>query len=89
MFGRRTYAGEDLGDWRATSVEGGQCRVRVMDRLPHPADRIDETLIRVEWPDPTGKCRTVAHPDKLTTYTIVAVHASWEREDSSTWMFQD
>jgi len=28
---------------------------RVMDRLPHPADRIDETLIRVEWPDPMGK----------------------------------
>lgn len=35
-------------------------RVRVMDRLPHPADRIDETLIRVEWPDPTGKCRPAA-----------------------------
>lgn len=31
--------------------------VRVMDRLPLPSDRIDETLIRVEWPDPTGKYR--------------------------------
>lgn len=63
-----------LWDWRATGVEGGQCRIRVMDRLPHPTDRIDETLIRVEWPDPTRKCQPVAHPDKLTTYTIVAVY---------------
>ena len=41
----------------AAGVYKGGCDVRVMDRLPHPADRIDETLIRVEWPDPTGKCR--------------------------------
>lgn len=32
---------------------------RVMERLPIPPDRIDETLIRVEWPDPTGECRPV------------------------------
>lgn len=38
-----------------------------MDRLPHPADRIDETLIRVEWPDPTGKyTRPAARHDKST-----------------------
>lgn len=36
------------------SRPAGQCRVHVMDRLL-PADRIDETLIRVEWPDPLGK----------------------------------
>lgn len=55
-----------LWDRGSTVDEGGQCRVRVMDRLPHPTDRIDETLIRVEWPDPTGKCCLLAHPDKLT-----------------------
>ena len=32
-------------------------KARVMDRLPLLTDRIDETLIRVEWPDPTGKYR--------------------------------
>lgn len=36
--------------------------VRVMDRLPLPTDRIYETLIRVEWPNPTGKYRTASAP---------------------------
>lgn len=35
---------------------------RVMDRLPIPPDRIDETLIRVEWPDPTAKYQGCAPP---------------------------
>lgn len=65
-----------FGNWRgkgSTVDEGGQCRVRVMDRLPHlpiATDGIDETLIRVEWPDPTGKCCLLAHPDKLTAKTV-------------------
>lgn len=40
-----------------------------MDRLPLLSDRIDETLIRVEWPDPTGKYRPGAHPDKPPPHT--------------------
>lgn len=35
---------------------------RVMGRLPIPPDRIDETLIRVEWADPTGKHRQGCAP---------------------------
>lgn len=54
----------------AIAVEGGQyTEVRVMDRLPLPSDCIDETLIRVEWPDPTGKYRQGAHPDKPPPHT--------------------
>lgn len=51
----------------AGEPKGWTIQARVMDRLPIPSDRIDETLIRVEWPDPTGKYRAVrgAHrPDK-------------------------
>lgn len=59
MFGRRTDErtneedSSKKGDQAAGRVDNAE--VRVMDRLPHPTDRIDETLIRVEWPDPTGK----------------------------------
>lgn len=60
--GRRGFFG--FGEGRSAAVgRVDNAEIRVMDRLPHPADRIDETLIRVEWPDSTGKysARPAAH----------------------------
>lgn len=57
----------EFGEGRSAPRRVDNAEVRVMDRLPHPADRIDETLIRVEWPDPTGKyTRPAARYDKST-----------------------
>lgn len=57
----------EFGEGRSAPGRVDNAEVRVMDRLPHPADRIDETLIRVEWPDPTGKyTRPAARHDKST-----------------------
>lgn len=68
MFGRRTDGRRGFfGEGRSANGRVDNAEVRVMDRLPHPADRIDETLIRVEWPDPTGKyTRPAARHDKST-----------------------
>lgn len=65
----RTSGEDSLGFEEGRSAAGrvDNAEVRVMDRLPLPADRIDETLIRVEWPDPTGKyTRPAARHDKST-----------------------
>jgi len=72
MFGRWTDVYNrrgffEFGEGRSAPRRVDNAEVRVMDRLPHPADRIDETLIRVEWPDPTGKyTRPAVRHDKST-----------------------
>lgn len=66
----RTTGEKNLLPGRAISAQErvDNAEVRVMDRLPLPGDRIDETLIRVEWPDPTGKyTRPAARHDKSAT----------------------